>query len=98
MPNASSNVRVRGQGGKHLLVLSSSQFDPNRKSSNRANAFRLAHERHYATQSVCPFRAATLLATHRPADIGRGSPILGKRGRNMDGTMSALTSPNRLSH
>src|SRR5215217_7769794 len=28
MPTASSNVRVRGQSGKHLLVLSSSQFDP----------------------------------------------------------------------
>src|SRR5438105_967049 len=26
MPTASSNVRVRGQSGKHLLVLSSSQF------------------------------------------------------------------------
>jgi putative ABC transport system substrate-binding protein len=29
MPTASSNVRVRGQSGKHVLVLSSSQFDPN---------------------------------------------------------------------
>src|SRR2546428_9276545 len=28
MPTASSNVRVRGQSGKHMLVLSSSQFDP----------------------------------------------------------------------
>src|SRR5712672_269426 len=30
MPTASSNVRVRGQSGKHMLVLSSSQFDPER--------------------------------------------------------------------
>src|SRR5712664_4354336 len=30
MPTALSNVRVRGAGGKHLLVLSSSQFDPER--------------------------------------------------------------------
>src|SRR6267143_5282256 len=30
MPTASSNVRVRGQRGKHMLVLSSSQFDPER--------------------------------------------------------------------
>src|ERR1700687_2208524 len=29
MPTASSNVRVRGQSGKHMLVLSSSQLDPN---------------------------------------------------------------------
>jgi hypothetical protein len=28
MPIASSNVRVRGQSGKHLLALSFSQFDP----------------------------------------------------------------------
>src|SRR3984893_9495615 len=28
MPSASSNVRVREQSGKHMLVLSSSQFDP----------------------------------------------------------------------
>jgi hypothetical protein len=28
MPTASSNFRVLGQSGKHLLVLSSSQFDP----------------------------------------------------------------------
>ena len=28
MPTASSNVRVWGQSGKHMLVLSSSQFDP----------------------------------------------------------------------
>jgi hypothetical protein len=30
MPTASSNVRVWGQSGKHMLVLSSSQFDPGR--------------------------------------------------------------------
>src|SRR5216684_9137048 len=30
MPTASGNVRVRGQSGKHVLVLSSSQFDPGR--------------------------------------------------------------------
>src|ERR1700737_1956138 len=36
MPTASSNVRVRGQSGKHILVLSSSQFDPSR--TFRANA------------------------------------------------------------
>ena len=30
MPTASSNVRVRGQSGKHMLGLSSSQFDPSR--------------------------------------------------------------------
>ena len=30
MPTASSNVRVGGQSGKHVLVLSSSQFDPER--------------------------------------------------------------------
>src|SRR5216683_2748547 len=28
MPTASNNVRVRGQSGKHMLALSSSQFDP----------------------------------------------------------------------
>src|SRR6266700_1468837 len=28
MPTASNNVRVRGQSGKHMLGLSSSQFDP----------------------------------------------------------------------
>src|SRR6266581_8214484 len=28
VPPASSNVPVRGQSGKHLLVLSSSEFDP----------------------------------------------------------------------
>src|SRR6201987_4033803 len=28
MPNASSNVRVRGQSGIHMLGLSSSDFDP----------------------------------------------------------------------
>ncbi|HWN76659.1 MAG TPA: hypothetical protein VNN81_01985 [Bradyrhizobium sp.] len=28
MPTASSNVRVRGQSGKHMLALSSSQFGP----------------------------------------------------------------------
>src|ERR1700704_1656176 len=33
MPTAPSNVRVRGRSGKHLLVLSSSQFDPNRTST-----------------------------------------------------------------
>src|ERR1700737_4330208 len=32
MPTASSNVRVQEQSGKHMLVLSSSQFDPERKS------------------------------------------------------------------
>src|SRR5712671_7478291 len=32
MPTASSNVRVRGQSGKHMLALSSSQFDPERTS------------------------------------------------------------------
>src|SRR5258706_13442422 len=30
MPTASSNVRVRGQSGKLMLVLSSSEFDPTR--------------------------------------------------------------------
>jgi hypothetical protein len=29
VPPASSNVRVQGQSGKHKLVLSSSEFDPN---------------------------------------------------------------------
>src|ERR1700716_449804 len=38
MPTASSNVRVRGQSGKHLLVLSSSQFDPNQTSGERYRA------------------------------------------------------------
>src|SRR5882672_7279343 len=33
MPTASSNVRVQGQSGKHVLVLSSSQFDPERTLS-----------------------------------------------------------------
>src|SRR5258708_31240961 len=33
MPTASSNVRIRGQSGKHMLVLSSSQFDPNETSA-----------------------------------------------------------------
>src|SRR6267142_263658 len=33
MPTASSNVRVPGQSGKHMLVLGSSQFDPSRKSA-----------------------------------------------------------------
>ena len=28
MPTASSNVRVREQSGKHMLAMSSSQFDP----------------------------------------------------------------------
>src|SRR6516165_10177342 len=28
MPKASTNVRVRGRSGKHILALSSSQFDP----------------------------------------------------------------------
>jgi hypothetical protein len=28
VPTSSGNVRVRGQSGKHLLALSSSQFDP----------------------------------------------------------------------
>src|ERR1700737_1230606 len=28
MPSASGNVRARGQTGKHMLVLSSSPFDP----------------------------------------------------------------------
>src|SRR5216683_2758693 len=32
MPTASSYVRVRGQSGKHMLVLSSSQFDPNKRT------------------------------------------------------------------
>jgi hypothetical protein len=32
MPKASSNVRVRGRSGRHLLALSSSQFDLNRHS------------------------------------------------------------------
>src|SRR6266850_4226679 len=31
---ASSNVRVRGQSGKHMLALSSSQFDPKRSWSD----------------------------------------------------------------
>src|SRR5258705_1871971 len=35
MPTASSNVRVRGQSGKLMLVLSSSQFDPRRTSVSR---------------------------------------------------------------
>src|SRR5713101_3760717 len=35
MPTTSSNVRVREQSGKHMLVLSSSQFDPSRKWSVR---------------------------------------------------------------
>jgi hypothetical protein len=30
MPTASSNVRVREQSGKHMLALSSSDFDPKR--------------------------------------------------------------------
>src|SRR5258708_13330521 len=30
MPTTSSNVRVRGHSGKHMLELSSSQYDPNR--------------------------------------------------------------------
>ncbi len=33
MPTASSNVRVREQSGKHILVLSSSQCDPVRTQS-----------------------------------------------------------------
>src|SRR5882672_5768940 len=35
MPTASSNVRVRGQSGKHMLVLSSSQSDPSPTSPLR---------------------------------------------------------------
>ncbi len=30
LPTASSNVRVRGQSGKHMLAVSSSHFDPER--------------------------------------------------------------------
>jgi hypothetical protein len=36
----SSNVRVRGQSGKHILALSSSQFDPNRTSLRRGTTLR----------------------------------------------------------
>jgi hypothetical protein len=32
MPTASRDVRFRGQSGKHLLAMSFSGFDPNRKS------------------------------------------------------------------
>jgi hypothetical protein len=32
VPTASSNVRVRGRSGKHMLIVSSSLFDPTRTS------------------------------------------------------------------
>src|SRR6195256_968040 len=35
MRTASSNVRVRGQSGKHMLIVSSSHFDPKRSLSLR---------------------------------------------------------------
>src|SRR4030081_544705 len=44
MPTASSNVRVRGQSGKYVLVLRSSQFDP-KATSPRLKALRIRPNR-----------------------------------------------------
>jgi hypothetical protein len=42
MPTASSNVRVREQSGKHMLVRSSSQFDPMQTSLQRSELMLVA--------------------------------------------------------
>src|SRR6266849_5825124 len=44
MPTASSNVRVRGQSGKHMLVLSSSQSDPDLELRQKIEAYRTHSE------------------------------------------------------
>jgi hypothetical protein len=38
---ASSNVRVREDSGRYVLLLSSSQFDPERKSSADRSVYHL---------------------------------------------------------
>src|ERR1700674_2198730 len=67
MPTASRNVRVRGQSGKHVLVLSSSQFDPE-QTSNRTSNF-----------PKCVSKGCSLNPRRRTCDGASSSHLLAAR-------------------
>jgi hypothetical protein len=56
LPTALRKVRFQGQAGRHLLALSSSQFDPNRTSAESCASF------HFHQELVRPATNATIFS------------------------------------